>query len=287
MTARDRTRSMRAILFVTLALSATRPASAQEAEEPSATGRGDGGATAAASRVDDPDLEWWPWLATVPLLATTLVVDVAVPSDAPRWSRFGPMDRAFSSWARDTIEGRRRAARASDIFLLATAAAPLVDAISWNQAGTSRSRVTYRLLTVDSLGFALQGLLSVSLKHALRRPRPYVASCEADPAHDPGCDSSSRFQSFTSGHAAAAFTGAALVCAHQRLRGRTLLGHIECATALAFASFTGALRIVAERHYVSDVIGGALIGLISGYLLPLLLYPRQLPAPRGEQPTAW
>lgn len=236
----------------------------------------------------EPDLEWWPWLATVPLLGGSLAIDLAVSTDSGRWRRVGPLDRAFESWARDSIDGRDRAALASDFFLFSSAAAPVADAILWSQAGTRRSRVTYRLLTMDSLAFAFQGLLTVGTKHVVRRPRPYDVPCTDDPEYDPSCDSSSRFQSFISGHTSAAFTGAALVCAHQRLRGRTPLGHIECIATLATASFAGALRIVSERHYVSDVIGGAIIGFISGYLLPLLLYPRALPPPILEpHATAW
>ena len=236
----------------------------------------------------EPDLEWWPWLATVPLLATSLAIDLTVSSDTGRWRYVGPVDRAFESWARDTVDGRHRAALASDFFLFSSAAAPVADAILWSQNGTRRSRVTYRLLTMDSLAFAFQGLLVVGTKHAVRRPRPYDVRCTADPEYDPACNSSSRFQSFLSGHAASAFTGAALVCVHQRLRGRTPLGYIECIATLATASFAGALRIVSDRHYVSDVLGGAVIGFLSGYLLPLILYPRALPPPILEpHATAW
>ncbi|MBO6941030.1 MAG: phosphatase PAP2 family protein [Deltaproteobacteria bacterium] len=234
----------------------------------------------------DPDLEWWPWLVSVPLAAMALTIDVTVPSDSPRWTPNGPIDRGFESWIRPTIDGRRRAAHASDFFLFAAAAAPVADAISWHAKGTRHSRVTYRLLTADALAFSFQALVTVSLKHAVRRPRPYVEPCEADPTHDPGCDSGSRYQSFTSGHTSASFTGAALVCAHQRLRGWSVIGYVECAGALALASFASTLRIVSERHYASDVIGGAIIGFISGYLLPLLLYPRALP-PRRIAPRAW
>ena len=45
-----------------------------------------------------------------------------------------------------------------------------------------------------------------------------------------------------------------------------------CATGLAMASTVGLLRILADRHYASDVIMGAAVGLVSGWLVPWLLH---------------
>jgi hypothetical protein len=45
-----------------------------------------------------------------------------------------------------------------------------------------------------------------------------------------------------------------------------------CAATLLAASTTGALRIVADAHYASDVFAGAALGLASGYLLPKFMW---------------
>lgn len=236
----------------------------------------------------DPDLEWWPWLVSVPLFATALTIDATISPDSARWSGAGPIDRAFESWIASSPAGRRRAARVSDAFLGASFAAPILDAVLWHRKGTSRARFTYRLLMIDGLSLALTGLVSVATKHVVRRARPYDVPCRADESYSGSCDSSSRFQSFISGHSAISFTGAALVCAHQVLRGRSPLGHIQCAMSLATASITGAMRIVAERHYVSDVAVGAVVGFLSGYLLPML-FRRSFPPdpPPMHLPRAW
>jgi membrane-associated phospholipid phosphatase len=128
----------------------------------------------------------------------------------------------------------------------------------------------------------------VGTKHVARRGRPYDQPCIDDPTYDSACDSSSRFQSFISGHSAQSFTGASLVCAHQKLRGQSPLGYIECATALATASLAASLRIVAERHYFTDVFVGALVGFLAGYVLPVWLFRGSFPAPNDEAvPVAW
>ncbi|MFT5356632.1 MAG: membrane-associated phospholipid phosphatase [Polyangiales bacterium] len=233
-----------------------------------------------SAEVAERSMPWWPWIASAGLLGATLSLDLAVDTSTPRWRGVGPIDGAFGSWTASTIEGRRRAFIASDVILAAVFAMPVADAIFWPvPAGQSRSGTTYRLLAMDTLAFSFTTFVSIATKHITRRARPYAGPCMADSEHDATCGSSQENQSFASGHAAAAFTGASLVCTHQRLRGRTLRGHFACSSALAMASFVAALRVVAERHYVSDVVVGAAIGFVSGYLLPALFWRPRAPTP--------
>lgn len=239
------------------------------------------------ARVDDDPLPWGSWLAAAPLAGVTIALTIQGSPNNARWKRVGPIDDAFGALTARTDRGRRQADRASDVFLYTTIAAPILDAVLWPaREGASRSRSVYRLLALDSLSFSVSGLFVASTKRVFRRARPFDERCRAAD-ESPDCASSSRFKSFISGHTTAAFTGASLVCAHQRLRGRTLAGHLECATAMAMAVAAGGLRIAAEQHFVSDVIAGAVVGFLSGYILPLLLYraPAE-PAPR-ETIQAW
>lgn len=45
-----------------------------------------------------------------------------------------------------------------------------------------------------------------------------------------------------------------------------------CVTALAAATVTGSLRVVADVHYASDVFAGATLGLLSGWLMPKIVH---------------
>ena len=40
------------------------------------------------------------------------------------------------------------------------------------------------------------------------------------------------------------------------------------------ASLTGLFRIMADKHWMTDVLGGAGVGLFSGWLMPWLLHFR-------------
>lgn len=228
---------------------------------------------------DEQALPWWPWAVSTSLLGATLTIELADPTNTSRWSGAGPVDTAFLNWGARDEAGRRRSAIASDVLVALSIAASTSDAVFWPPpAGASRSRVTYRLLAMDALAYSFQGLVVVATKHIARRMRPFTRRCTVG-STVAECTSRSRNQSFSSGHSAFAFTGAALVCTHNRLRGRSLAGHLSCAGALAMASFVGALRIRADRHYFSDVAVGAMVGFVSGYLLPALLWRNPLTRP--------
>jgi len=229
---------------------------------------------------EDDTLDWWPWALSVPLFAMSLTIEATVNVDGSGWARVGPIDEAFRPWVRDTREGRERADLASDVFLYSLFAAPVLDAVLWRD-GPSPSRDAYRLITTDALAFSAQTLVVVATKIGFRRARPYDEGCRGDPDYAPECDSDSRYRGFISGHTSASFTGASLVCAHQRLRGLSAVGRVECVASLVLASLTGALRMVSERHYVSDVIAGAAVGFLAGFVFPVYVYPRKLPRPES------
>lgn len=100
----------------------------------------------------------------------------------------------------------------------------------------------------------LAGAITTVIKILAHRPRPFV-----DPAaiSDGITFSQAVFQnslqSFPSGHTATAFALAiALSLLYQR--GKTVF--------LLFATFVGVQRIISQNHFPSDVIAGALVGVI-------------------------
>ena len=104
-------------------------------------------------------------------------------------------------------------------------------------------------LCITATAFATMGILANTMKYTLRAPRP---------------DSDAR-NSFPSGHTCMAFTGAELI--------RHEYGPWWGAGAYAIATATAFMRVYNGRHWTSDVLGGAAIGILSadiGYwLLPL------------------
>jgi hypothetical protein len=66
--------------------------------------------------------------------------------------------------------------------------------------------------------------------------------------------------------------GARLPAPHGARPARRAGDAAACATGLALATAVGVLRIAADRHYATDVLLGAGVGLLSGWLLPWLLH---------------
>ena len=102
-------------------------------------------------------------------------------------------------------------------------------------------------------------------KYVIARQRPYAHY--ATTALDPNADNNS---SFWSGHSVIGFaiTSAAGTVCH--FRGYWTEPYVWGA-GIALSLSTEYLRVAADKHYLSDVIGGGLIGLGAGLLVPRLM----------------
>jgi membrane-associated phospholipid phosphatase len=196
------------------------------------------------------------------------------PADA-RWS--GGL--LFDDGARDllrasTPQARSNAGTASDFAYISLALAPLViDAglVTW--LGKRNGDLALQLALIDTEAIAIDGLLLTLLQRGTGRTRPYARDCATNPR--PECNGDAN-TSFVSGHASIAFTAATTMCMqHARL---SLVGAGDaavCPVALTVATATGALRIIADKHYASDVIAGAALGALVGVAVNAVhLHPR-------------
>lgn len=150
---------------------------------------------------------------------------------------------------------------------------------------------SWRTLAASGGVYAEALLITRTVTHlgkvAFGRPRP--GTYGPQPVSEAGlryAPSASAFHSMPSGHASAAWTGAAMAfTSHLLLRPRASgaerfgLGFV----AGALAGATSALRVEAGAHFPSDVIAGAGVGIASGILVPLA-HRGELPLPRRE---AW
>lgn len=216
---------------------------------------------------------------TLTIAAGSLGLSLAVDDPQKGWERNLLIDTPLRNVLRARTKGGRQAARlGSDVLFYAAALYPLVveaGAIAWVHERNSDVAGQMALISLESLAVT-QALVELSKKF-VGRTRPLVAGCGRDPQYDPACHSSNRYRSFPSGHAAVAFTGAGLVCVHQQrlhLYGEGRAANVPCYLALGVATMTGLLRIAADRHHATDVLAGALVGVLSGYLLPRLLHYR-------------
>jgi membrane-associated phospholipid phosphatase len=112
-------------------------------------------------------------------------------------------------------------------------------------------------------------LVTQVVKLSVGRQRPY-----AHFATGAFASSSEDNLSFSSGHTSIAFAfavGAGTV-AHAR---HARLEPVIWASGLAIAATTAYLRIAADKHWLTDTLGGAAIGSAAGYIVPRLA--RSLP----------
>jgi membrane-associated phospholipid phosphatase len=226
-----------------------------------------------------PRVRLWEGGAILALAAGSYLIEIGVPvPTSPNWR--GPI--LFDDAARGLFRGRsanleQTAAAVSDNLYFGAVLYPyIVDsyvvALGVHQSPDVALQMT--LINLQSLGLA--GVLSLGAEHLVGRQRPYVQDCGPDgKASGNQCGTAGDFQSFESGHAAATATVAALTCVHHAhipLYGGGAPDALACAGMIGLSATTGVLRLVADRHYASDVIVGWAIGVVAGYVVPSWLH---------------
>lgn len=176
-----------------------------------------------------------------------------------------------------TREGRDRAATVSDVLLAGMLAWPVVDALAVAGLVYQNADVAWQLTMITAESYGANFLIGTLVKHLVGRERPLGMRCTLeDRLEDPArCGPVGRLRSFYSGHSSTAFNSAGLVCVnhlHVPLYGGGAGDYVACGAALLTAAIIATLRMVADRHYATDVLTGAVLGLATGLLLPYLLH---------------
>jgi len=187
-------------------------------------------------------------------LGTLLMEVVVKPPSLPRWD--SPI--LFDEGARNALRlgsdaGRSAAATASDVGYIGLPVYAIgIEAglVTW--LGKSQGDAALQLALINAEALAINGLLSRVTQKTVGRERP-----DAQPDDN---------TAFVSGHTSTAFTMASALCVqHSRLEiYGNVADKIVCPAALAVAATTGVLRIVADRHWASDVLTGAIVGSAIG-----------------------
>jgi len=176
---------------------------------------------------------------------------------------------AFDRGAADNDS--RAAALASDVLLGSLAAGAtfgsLIDVAIDDDDEGARGWGQDVLVTAEALTITLA--LTQLTKYLVRRARPFT--------YNPAVDSARKLTrtaglSFFSGHTSMAFTSAAALSYTfwRRHPGDGLGRGLVLGLSLSAAAATGILRVLAGKHYWTDVIVGALVGGAVGLLVPLL-----------------
>lgn len=201
------------------------------------------------------------------LFAGSLAISLGGDAPASSWRAPGPLDGAFAEGlSLRSARARARASTASYVFGGLALSMPISDVAV---AYADNTTVASNLAQITTLSLASVTLATSFLKYVVLRTRPSANECQtADCA-------ASRYRSFPSGHTSLAFTAASLSCTyHLRvgLYGSRAADIAACGTSIAFALTTAILRMVARKHYLSDVLVGGALGVLAGWVLPSLLY---------------
>jgi membrane-associated phospholipid phosphatase len=122
--------------------------------------------------------------------------------------------------------------------------------------GFALGRPTWKSAAFHTLlAHGVAGLFTQTLKHTIGRPRPRLMqgqNWEMAPSFESG------FDSFPSGHATASFA-VATVLAYYFPKGKMVW--------FGLAAFVGTCRVIKGSHFPTDVLGGILVGIVTGLIL--------------------
>ncbi len=120
------------------------------------------------------------------------------------------------------------------------------------------------VVEATALAVSLDGIV----KLIVARQRPYAHFRDSS---EPAPADTEENLSFYSGHTNFAFAIAVASGTIASMRGYRL-APVVWAASLPWAAITGYLRIAADRHYLTDVLTGALIGSAVGFVVPFVFH---------------
>lgn len=155
-------------------------------------------------------------------------------------------------------------------FGAAPASALALGALAAAHDGRGPSDFLVDFLVMAEGGFSAM-LVAESLESVILRERPYVHAMTDEDERRAVIAKTGAFHSLPSGHVAAAFGAAAAAGTVASMRGYRL-APIVWASGIVLGVATAYTRMAADRHYFTDTLAGAGIGVVVGAGIPLLAH---------------
>lgn len=252
-------------------------AASAHAAEPSAAPKD---ATEGLWRKAWPTFSYLEGATTIVSGAATAILATLPAPERPNWRGGILFDDAVRDQLRLSSPSARRTARTIGDWPYYTAALlPLAldPLVALGFAHDGKAALNLELIGLEAFSYA--GLMSFTSTRISARERPDVTECRRHNADPASCGSDT--EAFWSGHTSIVAASAGLVCANHRfmaLWGGGLADAGACALAGSAALVTGVSRLMADRHYTTDVLFGFGVGFGFGYGVPTLLhYARSKP----------
>ncbi len=151
----------------------------------------------------------------------------------------------------------------SDVLLATAIASPLFlfgSSAVRNDAGTYATMYVQNVLSVYSVSHLPKALVN--------RYRPYVYNKDVSNEEKQSLDAT---HSFLSAHTAVGFASAIfLSVTFDKYNPNSSLSPYIWTSSLLLATSIGYLRYAAGQHFPTDIIAGAVLGSVIGYLIPLI-----------------
>lgn len=177
------------------------------------------------------------------------------------------------AWFHDATSGwlmsRRTADVASSVWAYALVPLGVVAGAFTATGPYATDGAGWRAMAIVEESAIVSGALVQGLKYALARKRPFVryGAGETSGSYDVG-DADSHV-SFPSGHTAFVTSMGVALATTATLQDSPAAPWLWAAAGIGSVT-TGALRMMAEKHYFTDVVAGAAIGAACGVVFPLL-----------------
>lgn len=149
-------------------------------------------------------------------------------------------------------------------------------ALTWAGGTLAHAPAVARAAEHVTAALLVSGVANGALKYGVGRERPEFTS---DPHRFSAFNSDDRWQSFPSGHAVVAFSLAASISEEARRPWVT-------AATYTTAGLVGWSRIYEDRHWTSDVVGGALVGIATSRATIHYLHHRRARQGDGDAAVA-
>ena len=210
------------------------------------------------------DVRAWPDAAVLGSGAAAALVPVLWPSAFPTATCAPCNPSHLWSLDRSTVGPLRKA---PDVISSATLGAEAALGVLF-LASSRRGQGTAAFAedaTVIAEAMVLTSAATEWTKVLFHRPRPflYLPTSTGPSSADDG-------RSFPSGHTSMAFAAAAAYASVLHRRGLAGRDKLQIGAMFAAATATGILRVVAHRHFPTDVVAGAALGFAIGWTVPAL-----------------
>lgn len=225
-----------------------------------------------------PRFRWWEYAAAGAVTAGNFTLEWLYRKEVEdSWTKPILADAAVRKWLRaDTPAGRLRADDVSDYMWHGTTYYVLLDGLLTPLVSDRlNTDVAFQLTLLNWQAIGLTGLLVRLVHVSVGRTRPSLQNCSPDPTSANPCQF--RGASFVGGHAMMTSANAGLACANHHflpLYGGGLADSLVCPLMVASALTVGTLRMVADKHWLSDTIPAWLFGGAIGFGMPYLLHYR-------------